>query len=713
MPARSDLSLAVFTAAEDRELARVAFPEFLAKREAEAAVELDAEIAQLASPADVRRFQRKARRKLADLLGPFPDRTALRPKTTGVVERSGVRIEKVLFESRPDYPVTANVYIPMRHPLPAPGVLLPCGHSKNGKAARGYHRAGMGLALKGYVAMIYDPTGQGERSECFDARRGNWVRREVPQHHYTGKPCFLTGLTLAGWRTWDGIRCLDYLCGRDDVDAERIGVLGCSGGGAMTMLISCIDERVVACAPSHPGGSMENTQLNGRRPPDRLIYSLLAPRPCRIIVGKESGETGHLDKLALLKPFYEACGCPERLEFEWVAGGHDMNLPKRAPSYEWLGRWLGHFDATRHEPPFRPCSEKTLYCTKTGQVLTSIRGATTMQKQNATRAAQLAPDRSVPKAKTALRKRLASLRRAVRKRIRFEPCTEPLHAHTVRIDATGGGQIEALLFESEPGIPVPASCFVPEGCRDDAPVVLHVRDAGKPTTLRPAPLPLRLMQKGLPVLSIDVRDTGETSLCEIDTRDMWPPRTRNWRNFNGSRWSHDALAIRAWGVGRTRSGMRVLDVLRAVDLLGGLDDFRARPVVAVGEGRGGVWVLKAAAFDQRIAAVAAVRMLGSYRRITDNAEYNQFEHFFVPGALLDYDLPDLPALVAPRSVMLLDAVDHMSERLSDAATRKTFAFARDVYAAFGAADALTVARTAGPASLAKRIAEGLGAPGAV
>jgi cephalosporin-C deacetylase-like acetyl esterase len=702
MPAASDSPLAVFIASEDRELARLAFSEFVAKHEAEAIAEIDAEIAKLQTPADVRRWQRKVRRKLADVIGPFPEPTPLRPKITGAVERPGVRIEKVIFESRPNYFVTANVYVPTGHPLPAPGVLIPCGHVELGKGNRMYHSAAMGLALKGYVSMCYDPTGQGERSECYDARRGHWVHREVPQHHYTSKPMLLAGVSLPAWRIWDAMRCLDILCDRDEVDAKRIGVMGNSGGGAMTLMTTAIDERVVACTACHPGGSLENSQLNGRRPPDRFIYSLLAPRPCRIVVGNQSGETRHVDKLAILRPFYQASGCPERVQLVWVDGKHDLHLPKRKAAYEWLGRWLDHHDASPDEPTFRPCAEKTLWCTKTGQVLTSVRSATTMQKLNAERVAERAPKRTVPKTKAAAKKQLDALRRAVRRRIGFVGCDEPLNAHTVGVREIDGGQVELLVFESEPGIPIPSLCFVPDGCPGDAPVVVHVSEAGKPTTLGPQSLPVRLMRTGLPVLSIDVRDAGETSVCEIDNRDNWPEKTRNWRDFNGTRWTHDVLAIRSWGFGRTRSGMRVLDVLRAVDLAGELPGFRSRRVVAVGEGRGGVWVLKAAAFDTRVVAVAAVKMLASYRFITDHVEFNQFEHFFVPGALLDYDLPDLPALVAPRPVLLLNTVDGMSKPLSDAAARRAFAFARDAHDALDGA--FTLARVAGPASVAKRVA---------
>ena len=706
--------LQVFTKKRESERARRAFGELLERAEAARLAEVDAKIARLDTPAAVRRWQRGVRAHLADILGDLPRRTPLHPRVVGRIERSDVIVEKVIFESQPRYYVTANLYIPTRHPLPAPGVLVPCGHAKLGKGYKLYREAGIGLARKGYVALVYDPTGQGERSECYDPRtRRHWVHREVPQHHYTGKPCVLTGMTLAGYRAWDGVRCIDYLTSRPEVDAGRIGVMGNSGGGAMTLLITAVDERVAACAASHPGGSMENTHLCGRRPPDRRLYSLIAPRPCRIIVGDASGETRHVDKLNILKPFYAACGCPGRLELVWVDGKHDLKRPKREASYGWFNRWLGGPERDAAEPDFRGLSERSLWCTRGGQVQGSI-GGERMQTLNAARAKKLAPKRAVPKTRAARTAQLVALRRAVKRRIGFSPCTAPLNARTVWTRRAPFGTVEGLVFESEPGMPVPALLLLPRDARPDAPVVVHAGESGKPAALEPVTLAVALARTGLPVLSIDARGTGETSLCDVDDSDTWPARTRNWRNFNGARWQHDQLAIRALSVGRSRSGMRVLDVLRAAELVRARGGLRGRPVALVGEGRGGVWAMKAAAFDRRIAAAAAVRTLASYRMLVDKPEYNQFEHFWVPGALLDYDVPDLPALVAPRPVLVLDPVDQMSRRLGAAAAGRVFAYARRVYRASGRRNALVIRRTAGTAaSQARVIAEGLaGAAGA-
>jgi len=693
------MRLNVFATKKDREQATQAFSRFLAKHEAERERQLDAEISKLKSAADVRRWQRRVRKNLSDILGEFPERTPLRPRTVGKIERRDLRVEKIIFESQPKYYVTANLYIPKDRPLPAPGVLVTCGHAEPGKGYRLYRDAGIGLARKGYVALVFDPTGQGERSECIDPKtRRHLVRRTVSQHHWTGKPCFLTGMTLAGYRTWDGIRCIDYMLTRKEIDADHIGVMGNSGGGAMTLLITAANERVAACAASHPGGRMENTHIRGRRPPDRLLYSLIAPRPCRIIVGDQSGEeTGHRVKLNIMKPFYEAYGCPERLELVLVDGVHDLKRPKREASYEWLNRWFGREEEGSDEPVFRTISEQRLWCTRGGQVQLSIKGET-MRSLNSARADRIAPQRTLPKSAATLKKQQAALVRRVAKRIGFQRTKTPLNATSMGTSRVPGATVERLLFESEPGMPIPGLLFTPSDADPMLPVVIYAGEHGKPATLTPGPVPLLLARRGCLVLAIDVRDTGETSLCPVE------PRTK-WRDYHPERWKHDCLAIRALAIGRSRCAMRVLDVVRAVDVLDERGTLADRAVAVVGEGRGGIWAMKAAAFDPRIAAVAAVRTLASYRLITDNVYYNQFEHFWVPGVLADYDVPDLPVLVAPRPLAILSPVDHMSRPLSERAIKKCFAHARGAYALLGRPDALVLARAAAGASVARTVVE--------
>ena len=110
--------------------------------------------AALKTKADAEAYVRWVQEKIRECFGPFPERTPLKPRITGTVERDEYTIENVIFESRPNFLVTANLYIPKGRKFPLPGVVGTCGHSTNGKAAEAYQSFSQGLARMGYVVLI-------------------------------------------------------------------------------------------------------------------------------------------------------------------------------------------------------------------------------------------------------------------------------------------------------------------------------------------------------------------------------------------------------------------------------------------------------------------------------------------------------------------------------------------------------------------------------
>jgi len=117
----------------------------------------------LSTRADAEAYVRSVRNRIQQSFGPWPEKTPLNPRITGVVERDGYRIENIIFESRPGFLVTANLYVPEGRTFPLPGVVGTCGHSSNGKAEEAYQSFAQGLARMGYVVLLYDPISQGER----------------------------------------------------------------------------------------------------------------------------------------------------------------------------------------------------------------------------------------------------------------------------------------------------------------------------------------------------------------------------------------------------------------------------------------------------------------------------------------------------------------------------------------------------------------------
>src|SRR5438270_3555017 len=183
------------------------------------------QIERLATVEDVSRRRAYLREQMLKDLGGFPDRTPLNARVVGVLERPGYRIEKVIFESQPHFYVTANLYLPKTGHPPYPAILYPLGHERGGKTNPTWQQMLGSLATKGFVALAWDPVGQGERLQIFDEDlRESKVGNSTTEHTVVGTQCMLVGDHSARYTIWDGMRALDYLLSRKEVDPARIEI---------------------------------------------------------------------------------------------------------------------------------------------------------------------------------------------------------------------------------------------------------------------------------------------------------------------------------------------------------------------------------------------------------------------------------------------------------------------------------------------------------
>lgn len=225
-------------------------------------------------PAAFKARQERVRQAWLDSIGGFPERCDLDVKTTGVIQRDGYHIEKTLFQSRPGHHVTATVFVPTnpRFKAPYPAVLVPCGHTYNGKMSEDYQRPGVIGANNGFIVMVYDPIDQGERPQNRKTRKPMVCHG----HNRIGHRAALIGWNTAQFRIWDGIRALDVLCARSDVDAKRLAVTGHSGGGTDSSYIMAMDKRIAAAAPSGFIASIRGTNWDlGASDAEQQFYGQL------------------------------------------------------------------------------------------------------------------------------------------------------------------------------------------------------------------------------------------------------------------------------------------------------------------------------------------------------------------------------------------------------------------------------------------------------
>ena len=469
------------------------------------------------SPDDLARRQRELRGKFLEGLGDLPEKTPLNPRVVGAEGRDGYRLEKVIYESRPDHHVTALFYLPEGAP-PFPAVLMPCGHDANGKAAEAYQRACILLARNGIAAMCYDPIGQGERRQVLGADGKPAGPGNTAEHTLVHVGALLVGRSTAGYRVWDGIRGLDYLASRPEVDPRRLGCTGCSGGGTLTSYLMALDDRIVAAAPSCYITSLERLFATlGPQDAEQNItgqvafgmehadyLGLRAPRATLVLASSRDffDQQGTWTSFREAKRTYGLLGHPERVEIVEADEAHGYPKAHREAMVRWMRRWLLGKDDAVLEGEATIARDADLLCTASGQVLADLRGKSAFDL-NAEREAELARQRSEPgkaRDRVAL---LADVRRLIALREPIEPARREDRGEA----RWGSGTVRQMVFATEPGIRVPARLFTPSKVEPDAPMVVML--GYSPADLAGFNNPAD--GTNWRVLAVDLRGMGETA----------------------------------------------------------------------------------------------------------------------------------------------------------------------------------------------------------
>jgi cephalosporin-C deacetylase-like acetyl esterase len=348
-------------------------------------------IKNLASKTDWTNYQNELKSKFDASLAKF-QKTPLNAKVTGKLERENFTVEKIIFESHPGFYVTAAMFIPKNLPKPAPAVIYCSGHTELGFRSDVYQRVMINLVEKGFVVFAFDPIGQGARLQYVDPQTAkSKVGGSTTEHSYAGVQTLLTGTSLSDYFIWDGVRAIDYLETRKEVDAKRIGITGRSGGGTQSALIAAYDKRIYAAAPEcyitsfkrllQSIGSQDAEQnpyhfiKNGMDHADFL--HIRVPKPALIITTTHDffSQQGARETFAEVQKSYAAFNSPENIQFTEDFGKHESTKNNRESLYAFFQKYLQlPGDNSDHE--IKPFSVEELWCTPTGQVGTSLKGET-------------------------------------------------------------------------------------------------------------------------------------------------------------------------------------------------------------------------------------------------------------------------------------------------------------------------------------------------
>jgi cephalosporin-C deacetylase-like acetyl esterase len=664
---------------------------YLARKTNALAAEWVEKRAQIRTAAALAERNQFVRDRCREMIHGLPERTPLDPVVVRVNEREGYRVESVMFQSRPNYWVTSSLYLPSGKG-PFPGIISPCGHETNGRLYPPFQYMYLGLVHEGFAVLAFDPIGQGERRYFWNpSTNQSEIGGPVTwEHSLVGQLLLLIGQDLTHYRIWDGMRALDYLLSRPEIDRERIGCCGQSGGGTFTMFISALDDRV-KCAAIHEGGSRNRWPLR-IRPETRLgtgdteqhffpaaIYGIdmsdlhvaIAPRP--LLAGIEHVDPAFQTVAATVKARYELFGAAEKCAIVEAGDPHQMTMKLRLANTNWFCRWLQNRRGPEVEPDLRLETGAELNCTPNGSLRYSHQGDLLFDILHR-RQADLPPaNRASPKAE----------RENLRQLLRYHHHTTPLGSRHVATVGRHRYQIEKIEFLSEPGIYLPAWIFVPERRASDRSAILYISERGVDYDGLEFGVIEALTDRGSLVIAVDVRGIGETRPPHPDDGGLG-----TYRHVDDA---ETVMQYIAWEMNESLLGMRVQDVVRSVDYALSRTDVDRAGVRAIGRGTGALWVLFAAALDNRITAAVCDGGLLSYRTLTESDRYLHGASIFIPDVLLHCDLPQVAALVADRRLTVLGPVDAMKSEVDGARAREAYELTAQAYRTAGKTDAFVVA----------------------
>jgi cephalosporin-C deacetylase-like acetyl esterase len=606
----------------------------------------DKEIAALQTKADWQSRQKKVKETLIKTVGPFPEKTPLNPQITGIIKKEGYKIDNVIYESMPGFYVTGSLFLPDGNGK-KPAILFTSGHAQNSFRHESYQFMILNLVKKGFIVFAIDPISQGERVQLFDPEKNaSAIGPTTLEHNYLGNKTLLSGVSLARYFIWDGIRAVDYLLTRKEVDSERIGVTGQSGGGTQAAYIFAFDDRVKAGAPVNyitgfrrllesigPQDAEQNFYhgiMNGLTHADLL--EVRAPNPALICAGTRDffSIQGAREAYAEISKAYKAFGKEENIGMVEDDFGHGYTEKLREGIYDFFQKNL-NLTGNPGDENVAILAPEELMVTRTGNVASSIEKAQTVFDLNKKEAQKQIE--SLQDARKNIAIHLNKVQQEAKKLSGYRPPDENIQSVFRGRYQREGYSVEMYALHGEGECIIPLLLFIPETGNNFSSII-YLHPKGKITDAATGGRIEELVKKGYLVAAPDVSGIGEVKDDNYGTNYL-------------------ALLI-----GRSIVGIQAGDVNRVVNFLKQRPDVDPEKLGAVAFDELGPTLLHAAAFDKSISSVTLIDPLISYQTIIENKFYNTtLTNSFVAGALTAYDLPDLAAILSPAKLNLINIRD--------------------------------------------------------
>jgi len=633
-------------------------------------------------------------RKLRQTIGlyPWPEKNPLNPRVIERIEGDDIFIEKIIFEARPGYLINAVVFIPQIAAFPVPAIVNPYGHWQD-KYQEEVQLRCIQLAKKGYIALTYDPIGQGERA---------WLG----SHEDVRRQAILSGHSLSGMMFWDTIRCIDYLYTRPDVDKNGVGCVGLSGGGFNTLYTSVLDERIKVSVPTvfatnfamliQRGSAGCCAYLPNHATYGEIddIYALIAPKPLLILAGGEEDKWlsgGAIQNYEVARGSYQLYGLDRLGVFIDEFVGHTLSQPMREKMYFWFNKWLKENDnledAKEKSIPElfdREKGEMDVFndYQSRGKSLVEINKELVIKMQKSWSRPKKQSD--IEDYQNSLRQKLCELLGDVSE---FNVIGEIIE--TKKHDKYA---VENIQLTTETGIALPVQLFKPTQVNLSG-IILYIRTDETVSSHQPLSQTIsQFLASNYAVFFVRVRGTWETNYKHSEESET--------EFFAKTRFLARDTELYSLALGKNLFGMRVYDLIKSIEYIKTRDDVKDLPLTCVSEGlREGLLATYVTVLDLRISSLITNGGLVSYQYFLDNALYPSHE-FFVPQILRYADIPEMIAAIVPRKVYLINASSIMTDQngniwqeghaLSQAIVNQTFEWTKEIYRLAGAPEAFKI-----------------------
>lgn len=465
------------------------------------------------------------RDSIASWTGPFPERTPLNAHITGRLDRGDYIVEKVLFESRPNFLVSANLYLPKNLSFPRPAVLNVIGHEAEGKAADKTQRLSVAQVRNGFVVLTIDCLGQGERQISDYA---SWSSAPGNAHQIIGTQAFICGTNVFNIMVWDAIRAIDYLISRPEVNAEKICITGHSGGGMMSTYILPFEDRIAVSVPTcNPNTWCYRVHNNLATDHEQVFFGAFAsaidPRgdplfsqvPKPLLINATTNDPlnpprGVWDLSNWLFKSYSAHGVPEKFNTSMVKAAHDYNQEQREVTNSWMLRWTGGDASDFWEEDIAIEKDEDLWAANNGSVYNES-GSRGPQELVLDYLAKHKATWGSVKSQTALNEHKTGMAKLIKAELHTNLDNITVEGNLEEYRQVGGITIRSFILKPERGIILPGILMEPTTKSSNQDVILYISQNGKADMLKDLDIVKDILREGYRMCAIDLRGIGETA----------------------------------------------------------------------------------------------------------------------------------------------------------------------------------------------------------